>query len=74
MTALTAEQAQDAWDCLAEKLRKVSALGTGSAHWSEYYAEADLPPAPSLQEAAIELAAGEADDARHALLVHGGQL
>ena len=74
MTAatMTPEQAQDAWDLLAEKLRVLNALATGCMHWSERFDEADLPPGPSLQEAAIDLAAGEADDVRRALLIQGG--
>jgi hypothetical protein len=70
-TASTSEETQAAWDHLAECLRTLNALGTGAMHWSERFAEEDLPLGLPLQEAAIEVAAGEADEARRALLARG---
>lgn len=65
------EEVQAAWEHLADCLRTLNALATGCMHWSERWSEEDLPPGMPHQEAAIQLAAGEADEARRELLVKG---
>jgi hypothetical protein len=52
------------WTPLEEALRKLRRLIDDLDPWSAYYKLADLPAAPSLQEAAIELALAEAVEAR----------
>lgn len=60
----TSQELQEAWEAFRRVVRKREALATGQAHWSEFYDEEDLPPGEH-QQAAIELACAEADDARH---------
>lgn len=77
---MEAEEIQRAWDRFAGRLRIFRALDTGADHWSLHYGEDALtalcdeeqPTSSALQEAAVQLAAGEADQARRALL-DGGQ-
>jgi hypothetical protein len=63
----SAQEMESRWEEFAGALRKLHALATLTAPWHEYYNEEDLPHGLSHQEAAIQLAATEADDARQAL-------
>lgn len=65
-----AEALQACWETFAEALRKLHALDSRERHWCEFYDEAALPPGMDLQDAAVQLAAQEAEDARR-VLVHG---
>lgn len=65
------EETQAAREHLDECIKTLNALAAGCMHWSERYSEEDLPPGMPLQETAIQLACGEADEARRALLFRG---
>lgn len=62
------EEVQAARDDLAERQRILAALIDGGMDWSERFSERVLPPGMTHQEAAIQLAAGDATDAHRALL------
>lgn len=65
---LSQEEVAKLWDELAWRLLRLHRLAEGLDDWSVWYDQADLPAAPSLQEAAIELATAEAAEARRAFL------
>ena len=65
----TPEQRQDAWERFQAAVLKRDALGQpDDKPWFEVYDEVALPPAGTHQEAAIQLACQELDDARRWLL------
>ena len=68
----SAEEMEQAWQQFAEALRKVHALDSREVPWHEHYAEADLPPGMDLQDAAVQKACEEADDARRYLVAGAG--
>ena len=63
--------AQAVWEQLEHWLEILPVLDDGSKPWHEVFAEADLPPGPCKQTAAIELAEALCTDLRRELLAAG---
>ena len=67
----TIRERDDAWGAFQEAMLILETLGTGERAWFEYRSEYALPPGPSKQEAAIELACNVADEARNHFVFGG---
>ncbi len=71
--AITREAADPGWERLAELLSLVHDLDSRAVHWSAAYPLDALPPGLDCQDAAVQLARDEADDARRALVSEGSR-
>lgn len=69
--AFTLRERDEAWGAFQEAVLIREGLGTGERAWFERWDESALPPGPSLQEAAIQLACAVADEARAHLVIGG---
>ncbi|HUZ54441.1 MAG TPA: hypothetical protein VMU94_18195 [Streptosporangiaceae bacterium] len=58
------QELQAAWEAFQDAVIWRQMLSTDQRRWCEYRSESALPAAPTLQEAAIQLACAEADEAR----------
>ena len=61
----TPQELQAAWEAFQDAVMWRQSLSTDQRPWFEFRSESALPPASTLQEAAIQLACAEVDEARN---------